>query len=189
MLLWWDVVVWRRVLFPYFQRVDSFVIYIFITTTTTMRETILFSIHSTRSTWNICKRRRPEKRNGVSFVAYWEPKNQNIFSSSCVFRGEHKHTTGFFSFFFFLDDCVVVVVVIVFLGENGSRIWNYMERKRTWTLAYISPPPPLCYSLFLFFRLYRETQQERIILFDTNTQRDFFEICAGFFSPGAHRRR
>ena len=26
MLLWWDVVVWRRVLFPYFQRVDSFVL-------------------------------------------------------------------------------------------------------------------------------------------------------------------
>lgn len=186
MLLWWDVVVWRRVLFPYFQRVDSFVIYIFITTTTTMRETILFSIHSTRSTWNICKRRRPEKRNGVSFVAYWEPKNQNIFSSSCVFRGEHKHTTGFSLSFY--SSMTVSSSSSCFWGRMGPEsgiIWSGNGHGR----SRISPPPPLCYSLFLFFRLYIETQQERIILFDTNTRRDFFEICAGFFSPGAHRRR
>ena len=35
------------------------------------------------------------------------------------------------------------VLDVVFLGENWSRIWNYMERKRT--LAYI----PLCFSFLL----------------------------------------
>jgi hypothetical protein len=68
----------------------------------------------------------------------------------------------------------------VFGGEWVPNLELYGAETDMDARVYL-PPPPLCYSLFLFFRLYIETQQERIILFDTNTQRDFFEICAGFF--------
>lgn len=72
-------------------------------------------------------------------------KSEYLLFQLCLEGNTNTHN-WFFSFFLFLDDCVVVVVV--FLGENGSRIWNYMERKRTWTLAYI-PPHYVILSFFL----------------------------------------
>lgn len=57
------------------------------------------------------------EENSVSFV-YWEPKKSDYFSWKKR-KKEGRKTT--------------VSVVVLFLGGNQSRIWNYMERKRTWT--------------------------------------------------------
>lgn len=72
----------------------------------------LLCIHA-RSTRNICKR---WKRIACRlFIG--SQKNQTISVEKR--KKEGRKTT--------------VSVVVLFLGGNQSRIWNYMERKRTWT--------------------------------------------------------